>query len=128
MGDTTVRLAKQSTSVQAVPPPRADLHGLRVLIVDDSATNRTILRHYLTAWGMHSESAEDGAQGLELLCTAATGREPYKLAILDFWMPGMGGLELTRAIKAKTSMRTCARRPSCVSWRRKKARRRDRLR
>ncbi|TMA52135.1 MAG: response regulator [Deltaproteobacteria bacterium] len=100
----TVRLAKQSTSVQAVPPPRADLHGLRVLIVDDSATNRTILRHYLTAWGMHSESAEDGAQGLELLRTAATGREPYKLAILDFWMPGMGGLELTRAIKANPTL------------------------
>ena len=100
----TVRLAKQSTSVQAVPPPRADLHGLRVLIVDDSATNRTILHHYLTAWGMHSESAEDGAQGLELLRTAAAGGEPYELAILDFRMPGMGGLELARAIEANPTL------------------------
>lgn len=82
---------------------RADLRGLRVLIVDDNATNRIILHHYLTAWGMHSESVEGGAQGLAVLRIAADHSQSYDLALLDHQMPEMNGLELARAIAADPS-------------------------
>jgi PAS domain S-box-containing protein len=79
---------------------RTGLAGLRCLIVDDNKTNRTILHHYITSWGLGNGSAEDGPRALELLRQAVREGSPYHLAILDMQMPGMDGLELARAIKA----------------------------
>jgi CheY-like chemotaxis protein len=81
-------------------PPQIALHGRRVCIVDDNATNRTILQHQITRWGMYSASADSGPSALQMLHTAARQGEPYNLAILDMQMPGMDGLELARAITA----------------------------
>ena len=96
----TARLAKQSADTQNRLPSRTDLRGLRVLIVDDNATNRFILHEQITAWQMRNGSAENGAHALEVLQAAAGRGEPYDLAILDMQMPGMDGLSLARAIKA----------------------------
>ena len=76
------------------------LKGVRVLTVDDNATNRSILHHQITAWGMNNASAPNGYHALEMLRAAAQRGEPYQLAILDVNMPGMNGIELARAIKA----------------------------
>ncbi len=78
----------------------ADLKGIRILIVDDNATNRNILHHQVLSSGMRNGCAENGQNALELLNNAAAMGDPYKLAILDMMMPGMTGLELARAIKA----------------------------
>ncbi len=90
--------------VEAVP--RADLRGLRVLIVDDNEVNRKILQEQLAAWGMTNASAEDGSSALEMLRTAAKAGEPYDLAILDMMMPEMDGLELAQRIGADPSIRS----------------------
>lgn len=80
--------------------PVADLRGLRVLVVDDNSTNRAILHHQLGSWGLRSQGARSGERALEALRAARTRGGPYELAILDFMMPGMDGIELARAIKA----------------------------
>ncbi|MGE0821421.1 MAG: response regulator [Candidatus Binatia bacterium] len=96
----TARLEKQASKAQDLFPGQKDLQGLRVLVVDDNGTNREILHHQVTAWGMSNDSAEHGTKALQLLYMAAARQRPYDLAILDMHMPGMDGIELARAIKA----------------------------
>jgi PAS domain S-box-containing protein len=73
-----------------------DLKDVSVLVVDDSSTNRFILRKILGAWGLKVEEAGSGAEALEKL-GEAPGR--YDLVILDYQMPEMDGLDVVRAIR-----------------------------
>lgn len=75
------------------------LAGLRVLIVDDNPTNRTILLRQLQAFRMRADSAVDGAQALEALRGAAADGHPYRVAVLDQQLPDVDGLALAQEIK-----------------------------
>ena len=97
----TARLQKQAGAPEPLPAIfEHDLFDLRVLVVDDNATNRQILRHQLFAWKMQKGSAATGFEALDLLRAAVAEGKPYDLAILDMHMPEMDGLTLARAIKA----------------------------
>ncbi|PKB20430.1 response regulator [Janthinobacterium sp. 64] len=87
-----------------VPAPRVALDALHVLIVDDHATNRSILLQHAIEWQMAASSAADGAEALGLLQGALRSGRPFDLAIIDMRMPVMDGAELVRAIKADTRM------------------------
>ena len=100
----TVWLSKQPAPAHTTPLPRGSLHGRRLCIVDDNATNRRILEQYALEWGLESVSASDGYQALALLRDAAARREPFDLAILDLQMPRMDGLELGRTITADPAL------------------------
>ncbi len=100
----TARL-KQGIISQAAFVQRPDLVGVRALIVEDNATNRSILEHQLSSRGMYNDSAENGPQALSLLRAAAGCGEPYDLAIVDMKMPHMDGIELAQAIKADPMIR-----------------------
>ena len=78
----------------------ADVAGVRTLVVDDHATNRTILEHHFDAWRMPTHSVASGAEAIELMLAAARAGRPFDLVVLDFNMPEMDGLELARRIKA----------------------------
>jgi PAS domain S-box-containing protein len=80
------------------------LSHARVLIVDDNAVNRRILRHQTASWGMIVTEAESGVQALDLLRAGVRQEQPYDIAILDLMMPGMDGLQLAAAIKADPSV------------------------
>jgi two-component system sensor histidine kinase/response regulator len=97
----TTRLEKQTGPAEPAPSIYfRDLFDLRVLVVDDNATNRQILRHQLFAWKMQKGSAANGYEALDLLRTAVADKKPYDLALLDMQMPEMDGMTLARAIKA----------------------------
>jgi two-component system, sensor histidine kinase and response regulator len=77
---------------------------LHLLIVDDNATNRSILEESAASWQMVSTSAESGVLALAALRDAASAGTPFDVAILDMHMPGMDGLELARTIKASPDL------------------------
>jgi signal transduction histidine kinase/DNA-binding response OmpR family regulator len=83
------------------PDDEEALRSARVLIVDDNATNRDILVHRLTDWGMRLDAAADGASALERLREAGRHGTHYEVAILDRVMPGMSGLELARRLRSE---------------------------
>jgi signal transduction histidine kinase len=79
---------------------RGAMRGARALVVDDSATQQGVLRHYLGAWGMRSDAASSAPQALEMLRRAAIERDPYAVALLDLQLPTTDGLALATAAKA----------------------------
>ncbi|MBH0179959.1 MAG: response regulator [Nitrospira sp.] len=97
----TARFSLQSESEQIAFPLPIALQGSRILIVDDYATNRNILEHYLSEKGVAYESAENGFQAMQCLRNAADRQTPFDVAVVDMLMPGMDGLELARQIKSE---------------------------
>ena len=85
---------------QRVAPdaPAPDFDGLRVLIVDDTPTNRTVLIGQLGSWGMRPDALADASEALQALRDAADRGTPYDLAILDQNMPVVDGVDLARMI------------------------------
>jgi two-component system sensor histidine kinase/response regulator len=96
----TARFEKQKNQTRAPKNRTRDLFNLRVLVVDDNATNRQILRHQIFAWKMQKGSAASGFEALEMLRASAAAGTPYDVALLDMQMPEMDGLTLASAIKA----------------------------
>ncbi len=96
----TAWLGKQPNGVHVEMPPPAELRDVRILIVDDNATNRQILITQLTSWGMRPAEASDGLAAFEVLLKAQYEGDPFRIAIIDMHMPGMNGETLGLAVKS----------------------------
>ncbi len=96
----TLPLEARPQGVLAPAELPAELRGLRVLCVDDNATNRALVREELNAFGFSVSEAESAAEALELLSRAEDAR-PFALAVIDLHMPEMDGMELARRIRAR---------------------------
>jgi two-component system chemotaxis response regulator CheY len=70
---------------------------MRALIVDDSRFVRSFLRGLLEAMDIECEEACDGQQGIDCL----EADPPFNLALLDWNMPVMNGLEMLKQLRAK---------------------------
>ena len=86
-----------AATAKTITPPR-ELAGLKVLIVDDNATNREILERRLRSWHMHADCADGGEAGLMCVLRAREAGAPYDLVLLDHHMPGLDGLDVAREL------------------------------
>ena len=91
----TLRLALSETA--AIVRPTINLSGVRILIVDDNATNREVLHGQLRLWGAFVIEADSGANALAILDEQAD--EPFPVAIIDMQMPEMDGAALGQSIR-----------------------------
>ena len=76
--------------------PDRDAPALRVLVVDDHAANRDLVRVILAPLGWDVEEAENGETALERCAF-----EAYDVILMDYRMPGLTGLEALQAIRRR---------------------------
>jgi signal transduction histidine kinase/CheY-like chemotaxis protein/HPt (histidine-containing phosphotransfer) domain-containing protein len=88
--------------------PSEKLRGVRVLIVDDNATNRRILQGILTRWELRTHEVEGGEQALTELLSASTAGDAYQLILTDMHMPHMDGFGLIERIRHTPELSTTA--------------------
>lgn len=73
-----------------------NLEPKRILLAEDHAVSRHLLERNLANWGFEVLSAEDGEAAMNIFL----GENPPALAILDWAMPKMDGLEVCRQVRA----------------------------
>jgi two-component system sensor histidine kinase/response regulator len=82
-----------------------DIRNKHILIVDDNATNRHVLREQLKSWGCRFDEASGGEEALRKMRQGIDDNRPFDLAILDMQMPGMDGETLGRKIKQDSDLK-----------------------
>lgn len=96
----TAVLDQRDKGIKINTGPLEELMGVKVLIVDDNATNREILSRRLHSWGMRAAEAEAGPRAIQILSKALDEGDPFRMAVIDMQMPDMDGEALGRAIQA----------------------------
>jgi signal transduction histidine kinase/CheY-like chemotaxis protein len=90
--------AQPAPSVPAgLPAPQVHLAGRTVLVVDDSAFNRAIVKARLRELGMHAIEAQHGNEALRMI---DEGVRPAAI-LMDVQMPGLSGVDATRALRTR---------------------------
>jgi CheY-like chemotaxis protein len=103
--DLTLVLARP-LGVPADPGGRpAEVAGLRLLIVDGTATTRSMMQQHTRSWGIAAQLADCGAAALAALRAAQDAGRPIEIALIDRSLSDMSGEELGRAIKADPQLR-----------------------
>jgi CheY-like chemotaxis protein len=90
---------QQEKEALTIPIQAPELRGRKALVVDDNATNRTILVEMLSAWGMPAQQADSGQAAIDKIQRAIDDGDPFSLALIDFMMPGMDGFELAKILR-----------------------------
>ncbi|MFK7806068.1 MAG: response regulator, partial [Anaerolineae bacterium] len=92
----TILASAANDSEQPAPELKADfLSGKRVLIVDDSEANRTILSNYCLRWGMEVQLAIDAQHGIETI----KKDNPFDVILLDYQMPELNGIQMVEKLQ-----------------------------
>jgi PleD family two-component response regulator len=93
----TSELSAESNSVYnlAVAVEQAQA-PLKLLVAEDNPVFQSMLRTMLTRWGYDVSIAHDGLEAWELL----NGQDAPRLAVLDWMMPGIDGVEICRRLRA----------------------------
>lgn len=95
----TFRRGTQQSPDVAQASAELSLQDLRVLVVDDSETNRMILVEQLEAWGATAVAAGSAVEGLIQLEESHTAGSSFDVVVLDYLMPGVDGLQFARRVR-----------------------------
>lgn len=101
----TLRLGKLAAGAQPVLQPDPALKHLRILAVDDNPASREIIGEVFADWAMQVELVATATEALARIEGADAAGKPYDLALLDWKMPGIDGLEAVRRLKENSALR-----------------------
>jgi len=103
LGSTFHFTARFARGAETLPAPGQDgpdaLANLPVLVVDDSATSRAILREHLQRWRARPVEAPDAHSALAALRAQAARQDHFPIVLIDTGMPDLDGFALARRIK-----------------------------
>ena len=102
-----VRFPVAESSETPQPAGIEQLQGLRVLIVDDNATNRRILLEQLAGWGADPVSVDGPEEAFSVLSEADRSGSPFQLILLDYHMPRMDGLQFAQELHSHSNAGRC---------------------
>jgi two-component system sensor histidine kinase/response regulator len=102
--DFTADFGIQSADTVPGSVPHTRLSNLRVLVVDDNATNLRILDGILRSWGMHATLATSGGEALKILSETGQDAKQFALILTDARMPHMDGFQLVERIRQIPSL------------------------
>ncbi len=94
-----IGLCLQKSDAVKKTESRFDATDIPILVVDDNATHREILKHQLQDWHAQVTCADSAQHALHQLKHAATGQRPFQLVIVDVHMPTVSGMELVQQIR-----------------------------
>jgi signal transduction histidine kinase/CheY-like chemotaxis protein len=94
----TARLGIASAE-KVIARPSVDLHGRRVLVVDDNDAAALVLCELLRELGFDVHSANSGKAALQAVARADEQAQAFDFVMMDWQMPGMDGLEAVQRIR-----------------------------
>ncbi|MCW5315712.1 response regulator [Nostoc sp. KVJ3] len=97
-------ISSKSDRLATVKSDRELLLNRRLLVVDDNATNRKIIHHQATRWGMQVDQAASATTALIAIQEAAKQKNFYDIAVIDMQMPEIDGMTLGEQIKANSAI------------------------
>jgi signal transduction histidine kinase/CheY-like chemotaxis protein len=104
----TAAFGLQKEARMTRPAEISSLQAMRVLVVDDNATNQRIFHELLDSWAMKPTVADAGASGLAEMQRAVADGKPYRLLLLDLMMPEMDGFELAKRVRMNPDFADCS--------------------
>ena len=102
----TFKLEKDSAGGQAEPIDlSADLSGIKAIVVDDNVTAQEIASEPMKKMGMDVSVVSSPKEALTMMEKAHENDTPFQMAVLDYMMPDMNGIELAEAMKADDKLK-----------------------
>jgi two-component system sensor histidine kinase/response regulator len=100
----TARLELTKSAIHQMPA-RGDLAGIRILLVEENESSRTMFGHSVSKFGMDKAEAQDAEQALLLLREASRRGAPFEIALVNTQLPDLDGFELAVRIKADPALK-----------------------
>ena len=98
---TAVLKMGKDASQESVP---SLIEDVRILIVDDSPSYLSLLRHLMTQWGIDHTTTQESHEVIHLLETGIEENRPYSMLLTDWKMPEKDGFQLAKTIKSNPAL------------------------